>query len=171
MAGDHRRMRREHAFFAHGLNVIAVRHLPPGALSLFIQQLQRKQTRMAFVHMVAGDLLMTEGAQHAHAADAENHFLAEPVMAIAAVEIVRQRPIPLGILRQIAVEKIDRHRKISGTLDGIFPGAQSDHTALDGHRYPLRQLRQKVVHRPTHWLFNLPPAAVEALEKIAFAVE
>ncbi len=80
VTGGHRRVRRKHAFFSDRLDIIAVRRRPSGALSLFIQQLERKQARVAFVHVVAGDVAMSQCAQHAHAADTEDDFLAEPVV-------------------------------------------------------------------------------------------
>ena len=59
--------------------------VPAGAPRFFVQELKRKQTRMALVHMVACNLGLSQGPQHAHATDTENNFLAQPVMQIAAV--------------------------------------------------------------------------------------
>ena len=44
---------------------------------------------MSFIHVEPLDLMKTHGAQHPHPADPKNDFLAQPVMPIAAVEIVR----------------------------------------------------------------------------------
>jgi len=126
---------------------------------------------MAFVHVVAGDVTMSQRAQHAHAADTEDDFLAEPVVQIAAIKIVRQGAIPLGILRQIGVEKINRHGKIRRPGYVVLPGSKSYCAALDGHRNPRRHFRKIIIYRPIHRLFDLAPRAVKPLIKIALAIK
>ena len=60
VSGGHRRVRREDTFFAHRLNVVAIRRCLPGRAGFLIQELQREQTRVAFVHVITLDLAMTE---------------------------------------------------------------------------------------------------------------
>src|SRR5688572_10459805 len=82
-----------------------------------------------------------------------------------------QRPIPLGILRQIAVKKIDGHREISRPGDTVHPSSESHRSAFDSDRNPLWQLGKKIIHGPIHRLFDLTPGAIEPLVKVALPMQ
>ena len=62
---------------------------------------------MALVH-VPGPDVEAERAQHPRAADAQNDLLLEAVGAIAAVEVMRQRPVERAVLFKVGVEQQDR---------------------------------------------------------------
>ena len=63
---------------------------------------------MALVH-VEDRRLEAEPAQHANAADPEHELLAHAVLAIAAVQRVRDVARPVGIALDLRVEEIERH--------------------------------------------------------------
>jgi len=46
-------------------------------LCLLIQQLKREQACMALVHVETFDSVISEGPEHPHTADSENHLLTE----------------------------------------------------------------------------------------------
>jgi len=41
---------------------------------------------MPFIHVIAGKLVVSQRAKHAHAADAQQHFLTKAVIGIAAIK-------------------------------------------------------------------------------------
>ena len=75
---------------------------------------------MSFVQVKALQFIKTQGRQHAHAADAENDFLAQSIMLIAAIEIMRQGAIPIGIFRHVGVEKITGTVRSPGPATSYF---------------------------------------------------
>ncbi len=138
---------------------------------MLLEQLQGEQARVPFVHVEALQGVVAERSQHAHAADPEQHLLAEPIAVVAAVEMVGQRPVLGRILGKVGVEEIDGHGVPGETLDVVHPGAQLDGAPLDSHRGPHRKLLDGVVDRPHHGLLALTPLRVEALVEVALAVE
>ena len=72
------------------------------------QPFELEECRMAFVEVEDGRL-EPELAQHADAADAEHDLLAEPVLAVAAVERVGDVARPVGISLDLRVEEVERH--------------------------------------------------------------
>ena len=71
--------------------------------------------------------LEAEPAEHAHAADAEHELLAEPVLAVAAVERVGDVARPVGVALDLRVEEVERH-----AADLRAPDAEPD-----GHELPV----------------------------------
>ena len=171
MAGRHRSMGGEYAFFAHRLNIGSIAHYSPGAPRLFIQQFQGKQTRMAFVHVISLDVFMSQGTEHPHAAHAEHHFLHQPIMLIAAIEKMGQRPIRWAVVREIGIEKVNRDAETAGADHLVLPRPQHHRSTFDRHAGSLRQLSQKIIHRPIDRLFDLSAIVVKPLIEVAFTVE
>ena len=66
-------------------NVFAADGFASGLCSFFIEQLQREQSRVAFVHVVAGEVVVAEGAENTHASDPQDDLLAQTVVRIAAI--------------------------------------------------------------------------------------
>jgi hypothetical protein len=54
---------------------------------------------------VVGMDLKAEGSQDADAADAEDDFLFEPVCVVAAVQVIGQPPVFLGVLIQLRIQE------------------------------------------------------------------
>jgi hypothetical protein len=167
----HRRVACKDAFFSHCLYVGEDNGLPATVLSLLIQQLDRKQTGVPFVHMEPPDLVVAQGAEHLHPADTKNHFLAKPVVLIAAVKIVGQGSVRFGIFRQVGIQEINRHVKLTRTLNFVSPGSKLDSTTFYVDCSALRHLYEKVFDDPVHRLLNLPPTGIEALVKIASTMQ
>src|SRR5499425_2715491 len=110
---------------------------------------------MALVHMEARDFIVTENAQHAHAADPKDDFLAKAVALISSIEIIGQRAIVFGIFGKIAVEEIYRSAEISRPFDVIPPGSQVDVSSFDGNAGSLRHFGQKAPDLPVFRLLAL----------------
>jgi len=73
--------------------------------------------------VVAADARVAQRAKHAHAADAEDHFLAQPVKRVPAIEAPGQAAVEIAVLRQVGVQKIDRHAIAADSLHVIPPTA------------------------------------------------
>src|SRR3989338_10249926 len=101
-------MGRKDAFLPDRYDFIVGNGRCAGLPRLLIQELQDEEAGMALVHMKTVDLMISEGAQHPPPADPEDHFLTEPVMRVAAVKKVCELPVPLGVFRQLGVEKKNR---------------------------------------------------------------
>ena len=93
-----RSVRRKNAFAPHLLDVFAANRSPPGFFRFLTQQFQRQQRRMAFVHVVARQFGISQRAKHAHATDTQQHFLAQPVVGIAAIKAAGQRPVRILVV-------------------------------------------------------------------------
>ena len=103
---------------------------------------------MPLVHVEPLDGLAAQRPEHPHAADAQDHLLAEPVVRVAAVEEVGQRPIPVGVLRQVGVQEIDRDLAAADPHDRVPPAADRDGPPLDLDGGPLGHLLQEVLDHP-----------------------
>ena len=77
-------MRCKHAPPPHHLNVRIVGCALRPTAQLTLQQCQRKQRRVALVHVVHVDA-QAQRMRHAHAAHAQHNFLLQAVVRIAAV--------------------------------------------------------------------------------------
>ena len=95
---------------------------------------------MAFIHVVAAEVFVAECAQHPHTADSEQHFLAQTIVWIAAIQRAGQIAISFVIGRQIRVEKINGHIESAHTFGIIAPGAQLDPAIFQRHFHTCRLL-------------------------------
>lgn len=100
----HRRVCGKDALPSDRFDVLSVECFATCQLRVLVEQCHRQQTGVALVHVKPRDALIAERSQHPHSPDAKNHFLAKPVVAVAAVERISQCPIPVGVLREIGVE-------------------------------------------------------------------
>ncbi len=123
VAGRDRRVGREDGRATHLVQRVVGRD---AGLDKRPRALDRQEGRMALVHVEDG-WRDSERRQRADAADAEQQLLADPVLAIAAVERVRQ---PLD------VEQIERHR-----ADVVAP-----HRCLDGDPCELHLHVDRLAH-------------------------
>ena len=89
---------------------------------------------MAFIHMKPLEIIAAQRAQQSDSADAKNDFLAKTVVCIPTVKSIRQRAVPIRIIRQLGIEQEYRHDAVRDAFDLIFPGSQLDLAAFDRHR-------------------------------------
>ena len=99
MSGRNRRVRGEHALIANSFDVLAAYGSAPSLLRFFPKQLQRQQRRMPFIHVVARQVGVAQGIEHAHAADPQQHFLPQPVVRIATIQCASQGAVCFGVGR------------------------------------------------------------------------
>ena len=99
VAGFDRRVRRENAFLLNRLHVVVANRGSALAVRFFVEKLEREQARMSLVHVEVRELGVAKLPQHAHAADSEDHLLAEAVAIVSSVEKIRQPAVGLGVLR------------------------------------------------------------------------
>ncbi len=143
----------------------------PRFLGFFAQKLEREHRGVAFVHVVASQVGVAERAQHTHAADSQQNFLAQPIVGVAAVQRAGQRAILLRIRFQRGVQKIDRNDEAVDTFDVVAPGAQLDAAVLERHGYAGRLFFQKVFDPPDHGIFGLGSIFSQSLCEISAAIE
>ena len=167
----HRRVRREHAaaldvggdFMRHH------RHAP--APHFFEAELQHERGRVSFVHVKPADLVEVERAQNTHAADAEQQFLAQPVAQVAAVQVVGQSAVRIGVSRHVGVEKQDGHDMSADAGHLVAPSPQLDGAALDANGGPRRHFGQPLGGRPGDRLLALRAVGAQLLAKVAAPVD
>ena len=93
MPGRNRRVRGEDALFrtcSMSASVAASSGPPP---SCALQQGQRQQRRVAFVHVVDIDAA-AQRVRHAHSAHAQHNLLLQAVVGVAAIQVVGQTAVP-----------------------------------------------------------------------------
>ncbi len=142
-----------------------------GLRGKLVGEFHRQQAGVPFVHVKAADVLVAQRAQHAHPADAEDHLLAQSVARIAAVEVVGQSAIAVGVLLQIRVEQVDRHHMVADALDLVTPGAYPHLAFLDLHARPRREFMQAIRGRPGERLLRLRSVGGEPLAKVPSAMK
>src|SRR6478672_1249699 len=123
------------------------------------------------VHMEALDLVVTEGAQHLYASNAEHHFLTKAQVPIAPIKGAGDATIPLAVFRKIGVEQVHRNDISADAANGISPGAQMHDASLDADGGLGRHLPEVRPHLPPGRLFSLPSARVQPLSEVAAAVQ
>ncbi len=104
MAGGHRCVGGEDALWPDGLHILVVEPVAVEPACAFVEQLQSEQRGVTLVHVEAADLVIAEGAQHPHPADAEDDFLAEAVVRVAAVKMMGKRAVPLRVFREVGIQ-------------------------------------------------------------------
>ena len=171
MAGGHGGVRGENALPPHRLDVLRADQLAVVLARAFIEQFDRQQAGVAFVHVEAGEVIVAEGAQHPHPADAQDGLLAKAIPGVAAIEMIGQFPVPLAVVGQVAIQQIDGDGGSGDAFNFVFPGADLNRAAFQFHRDALGQLFEEILDDPLGGFFGLPAGGVEALVEIAFAVE
>ena len=159
----------EHAVRAHVVPGLV--ELPAGG-DVLARALGQEERRVALVEM-PDRRRQAECPDRAHAADAEHELLVEPHLAAANVQDVRDRPVRVGVLREIGVEQQDRDPSDLGDPDRdrqVAPGQLDRH----GQRQPRRvldpserQARQVVVGV----VVLLVAVGVDRLAEVALAIE
>ncbi len=74
--------------------------------------------------------------------------------------------IPLGVLRQIRIEKQHRHNEARGAAHIVLPGAQRHATAFQRDVRARRKFAKEPTNAPRTRLFRLPAGGIEPLAKI-----
>ena len=167
VAGRHRRVRREDTQRLDRERDLACRLAHAAALHFFEAQFEHQQRRVALVHVEAPDVVVTQRAQHTHAADAENDFLAQPVAVVTAVQGVGEVAVGLRVFGQVAVEQQHRHRGPGDALDFEAPRAKLHVAPFDAHRHACRHLDQRVGRCPRLRGLGLRTVAGQALLEVA----
>ena len=103
---------------------------------------------MAFIHVEPREIAVAQRSQHAHAADAENHFLAKAIVGITSIERAGEVAVNLRVRGQVGVQEVHRHLESVNTLHGVTPASQLEAAILDGNAGAGRFLGQKVFDAP-----------------------
>src|SRR6266852_658286 len=131
MTGGNRRVGGEDA---HVANAINIELLDPSGEALFeapFQQAQRKQSRVALVHVERLDQSGIEFFREPEAAQSKYNFLGQAIALVAAVERVSQRAVVVGVLGEIGVEQINRNNFSGDAGNCVLPGANKNLAAFD----------------------------------------
>ena len=124
-AGGHGRVRREGGARAHDLERVPG-SAPPSTRTP--HALDAEEAGVALVH-VEHVGLEAEGGERLHAADAEQDLLAQPVLAVAAVEAVGDGALGGRVVRHVGVEQEQRNAADVDPPDARVqprPGARRD---------------------------------------------
>src|SRR5271165_5020950 len=103
---------------------------------------------MALIHVVAGEIFITKRAEHAHAADSQQNFLAQPVIRVAAIKSAGEVAVPLGVGRKVGIEKIDRHHETADASNVVAPATKFDAAIFQGHGDTSRLFLEKILDLP-----------------------
>ena len=126
---------------------------------------------MTLVHVETRDVLVARYPQHAHAADAEDDLLAEPIPGVAPVEGVGQRAVPGGVARQVGVKQQHGHLVAADAPDQILPRPQVHRPSLEGDLRAARQLAAELCNWPILRTLGLPSVRVEVLREVTLPME
>src|SRR3954453_23436545 len=169
ISGRHGRVRREDRRGAQLLQRRIAWELP--VLDELAHALELQERRVALVQ-VEHRRVDAEPPQRAHAPDPENELLPQAVTAVAAVEPVGDRPRPIRVAVDVAVEQVERD---PADLRPPDLGAHGNEGArvvgeLDHRRDRLERQRQslRVVVRIA---LRLPVVRIELLPEVALAIE
>ncbi len=168
--GRHRGVRREYAQRAHRLGQLGRDAGQAAPAHLLVAQLDDQQRGMALVHVEAPQRVVAERTQHAHAGDAQHDLLAQAVGLVAAVEVVGDATVLVGVARHVGVEQQHRHHMAADADDLVPPGAHDHLAPGDAHAHARRGLDQCRLGAPRPGLLALLAVGVEPLAEIALAV-
>ncbi len=101
--GRHRRVRRKDTLAAHLLDIHLGRRAQRAAAQLCLEQRQRQQRSVSFIHVIDVDV-QAQRIGHAHAAQTQHNLLLQPIVRIAAIQVIRQPAIPARVLLKIGVQ-------------------------------------------------------------------
>jgi hypothetical protein len=175
-AGRHRRVGGEHRAGAHRLQRLGERQ--PVRLGELADPLDAEEARVPLVGVVdlrrrrPGELAV--GAQRPHAADAEQHLLAQPVVLVAAVEAVGDPALGRRVLLDVAVEQQQRHPADLGpphVREQRAPLGQRDVDDDGGAVGLAQQLQREAVRVERGVVLELPAVAGQALGEVPGPVE
>ena len=170
VAGGHGRMGRENRHRRDVAHDLAKRQA--GGLHQRADHFQRRERAMPLVEMQDGGVNL-ERMKCPQAADAQKQLLANPDARVSAIKPGGQRPIRLGVLRNVRVEK-QQHRPPD--LDSPDPRVQRAGCRLDLDQEGLAvgtrdALDGEQVGVGVQVKFLLPAVGVERLAKIALRIE
>jgi hypothetical protein len=122
VAGGYRGVGREYALAPHR-GQIRFRGSPRrAAAQLAFQQRKSQQRGVPFVHVVHV-YMQAQGIRHADAAHAQNDFLLQAIVLVAAVQVVCQSLIPSRISVQVSVEQVNGNDVAGSAFEVVAPGA------------------------------------------------
>ena len=165
--GGHRRVRREHRRRAQPLDRLVRRQ--PLLLDELAHPLELEKRGVPFVQVEDGRL-EAESSEDAHAADAEQDLLPQPVRAVAAVERVGDRPF--RVPDDLGVDEVEGR-----AADSHTPNAQPHRheVAVVVRELDLRRHGHELERQPARvgqWVvLGLPVLLVEPLAEVAATVE
>jgi hypothetical protein len=81
-----------------------------GGVTMLPHEGDRQQRRVSFIHMEPLQSVAPECTKHAYATDPQQHFLAQAVSTVSTVQLVRQHSVPIRILGQIRIQKVNGNR-------------------------------------------------------------
>ncbi len=169
MPGRHGRVGGEDAGLANGLSVRLCGVAKGRTAQARLEQADGQQRGVALVH-VADLRLNAQGMQHMNAAEAKDGLLAEPVVGVAAVEVVGQGAVVGVVALDVRVQQEDRD-DVAGTADDIKPpGANGDLTALHVDADSRARRRQDRLGRPDDVRLGLLAGGIQVLLEIAVAM-
>ena len=169
--GRYRRVGGEDALLPHCLHVRVRevgRRTPAEAAG---EESERQQGGVPLVDVVVHIVGEAGGLEDRRAPDAEHHLLAEPVARVATVERVGEAAIELGVLGQVGVEEVDRHRVPVGAPHQIAPGAHVHLAPLDVQRRSRVHRLEELLRLPGDGRLALMALGIEVLVEVALPVE
>src|SRR5207248_4184979 len=133
------------------------------SIELPLEQAQCEKRRVALVEVIVHLAVVAEGTQDRRAAHPQHHFLAQTVVAVAAVQVVGEGLVPRRVLGDRRVEQKDRDFMSRNTADDIAPGANANGTTFYLERCVNRQKIEYLVRLPRYRLLRLRAGSVEML--------
>jgi hypothetical protein len=98
-------VRREDAQLAGALDVRLLHVAAACRARRLVDQLERQQRRVPFVHVEAFQARAAQRSQQAHAADTEHRLLHEPIASVAPIQLVGQGAVFLAVFREVGVQE------------------------------------------------------------------
>jgi hypothetical protein len=137
------------------------------------RELERGEGGVALVQVVVERWPDAERGERAHAADAEERVLHEPVLAVADVELRGDEPVDGRVRGHVGVEQVQRD-----PANLRPPDARLDVSIADGHlhreRVPrgvARRLEGELLGRDRRPVLVLQPRGIEPLVEVAATVQ
>jgi hypothetical protein len=114
--------------------------------------------------------LVFQSAQHPSPANAQDRFLAQPVIRVASVKLIGHGAIGWIVLFQIGIEKINRNPVPRHPFHVVAPRPHRYRPALNCDRDHRLFCCQRGLRTPRLWLLRLNPIRVQMLLEVPFAV-
>ena len=114
---------------------------------------------------------VVERVENAHTADSQHGLLAQPVIRVSPIEIVRKNSIARVVLRQVRIQQVDRDRVPCDPFEIVAPRTDHYWPAFNRHLdYGVFE-HQEIFQRPRLVFRALNSLGIKVLLKISLAME
>src|SRR5258708_4757625 len=115
--------------------------------------------------------MFSQRVGHANATHAQNDFLLQAIVGVAAIKVVGESAVPTRVSVDVRIQKVDGHDVAGAAHQVVAPGANGDGSVLNNNRGARSFFGAEVGGIPSLDFLRLGAGGVEVLLEVALAVK